>query len=65
MHINGHEKFLMDSANNVAVQYFLSKQVPEPGFEPAQCDLSVFFKILLLVRELHTVHLRRVQYEAV
>ena len=26
----------MDSANNVAVQYFLSKPVPEPGFEPAQ-----------------------------
>ena len=30
MHINGHEKFLMDSANNVAIQSFLSKSVPEP-----------------------------------
>ena len=29
MHINGHEKFLIDSANNVAVQYFLSKPVRE------------------------------------
>ena len=27
----------MDSANNDAVQYFLSKPVPEPGFERTQC----------------------------
>ena len=27
----------MNSANNVGVQSFLSKSVPEPGFEPSKC----------------------------